>query len=66
MPKLNISVLNKLLSRNLPFHIIIENEIRQSPYGQQTYNVVIQNGTARLETLNIVKSRRRRYKQAKT
>lgn len=63
MPKQSISALLKSLERNLWFHAIIENEIRQSPYGQHTYNVVLRDGIVQLDTINIVKSRRRRYKQ---
>ena len=50
------------IEKNLPLHIIIENEIRLCPYGQHTYNVVIKNGVALVDTINIVKQRRRRYK----
>lgn len=66
MPEESISALNKLLLENLSLHAIIENEIRQSPYGQQTYNVTLKDGVAQLQTLNIVKTRRRRYKLDKS
>lgn len=52
---------NKLLKKNLPLHVIIENEVRKTPFGQITVNIELVNGVAKLETLNIVKSRRRKY-----
>ena len=58
--------LQKLLLKNLPLHIIIENEARITPFGQITVNVVLKNGIAMIGTLNIIKSRRRRYKLDKT
>ena len=57
--------MRKLLEENLPLHLIIEREIEQSPYGQMTFNVTIKGGRADLKTLNIVKSRRRKYKMPK-
>ena len=48
--------------RNLLFHAIIENEIRQSPFGQQTYNAVLRNGEVVIESVNVVKQRRIKYK----
>lgn len=58
--------LHKLLLRNLPLHIIIENEVRITPFGQITVNIVLKDGVAVLGSLNIVKSRRRRYRFDKT
>jgi hypothetical protein len=57
-----MSQLAELLSRNLPLHLITENEVRRTPFGQITFNVVILNGVAKMDTLNIVKNRRRKYK----
>lgn len=57
-----MEALRKLLSKNLPLHIIVENEVNQTPFGQITFNVEIRDGKAIIETLNIVKNRRRRYK----
>ena len=57
----NILALQKLLERNLPFHIVIENEVRQTPFGQLTFNVILKDGIVQIETLNLVKSRRRKY-----
>lgn len=51
----------KLLSKNLAFHTVIMNEVRQTPFGQLTFNVMIKDGVVQLETLNLVKSRRRKY-----
>lgn len=52
---------NTLLKKNLPLHVIIENEVRKTPFGQITVNIELASGVAKLETLNIVKSRRRKY-----
>jgi len=58
---INTSALNQLLSKNIPLHMIIAHEVKQTPYGTITFNVVLQSGVARLETLNIVKNKRTRY-----
>ena len=55
------SALQKLLERNLPFHMVISNEVRLTPFGQLTFNVMLKDGVVQLETLNLVKSRRRKY-----
>lgn len=62
MSKENTLALRKLLSPNLPLHIILENEVVQTQYGQITFNVIIKDGKAHIETLNIVKNKRIRYK----
>lgn len=41
--------------------MIIENEVRQTPFGQITFNIELKNGVAIISTLNIVKNRRRKY-----
>ena len=51
----------RFLANNLPMHIIIENEVRLMPFGQMTFNVMLKDGVANIDTLNIVKNRRRRY-----
>ena len=61
----NISQLQKLSSRNLALHIIIENEVRLTPFGQMTFNVLLKDSKALIETLSIVKSRRKKYKVEK-
>lgn len=53
--------INELLKKNIPLHIIIENEVSKTPFGQITVNIELVNGVAKLETLNIVKSKRRKY-----
>jgi len=58
----NTSDLRRLLSLNLPLHIILENEVLQMQYGQITFNVIIKDSKAHIETLNIVKNKRIRYK----
>jgi len=52
----------QLLQKNLLFHIIIENEVRLTPFGQITFNVIVKNGVIQTDTLNIVKSKRKKYK----
>ena len=54
--------LQELLKNNLLFHILIENEVRQTPFGQLTFNVMLKDGVVQIETLNLVRSRRRKYK----
>ena len=55
------SALQKLLERNLPFHTVILNEVRLTSFGQLTFNVMLKDGVVQLKTLNLVKSRRRKY-----
>ncbi len=62
MPDKSTLNLKEYLSPNLPLHIIVENEVTQTPFGQITFNVELRDGIAVIETLNIVKNRRRRYK----
>ena len=57
-----MSALQKLLQHNLPFHLLIENEVRQTPFGQLTFNVMLKDGIVQIETINLVRSRRRKYK----
>ena len=56
-----MSDLRELLLKNLAFHTILTSEINNTPYGQITVNVKIKNGNILLETLNIVKNRRKKY-----
>ena len=53
--------LQKLLSRNLAFHAVISQEVKETPYGQITFNIVLKNGEALLNTLNIVSNKRTKY-----
>ena len=53
--------LAQLLSKNLAFHALVENEVAETPYGQITFNLVIKNGVVDMSSLNIVRNRRLRY-----
>ena len=53
------------MSKNLLLHILLENEVNETPYGQITFNVNIVNGIADIATLNVVKNKRKRYKLTK-
>jgi hypothetical protein len=53
--------LRKFLYKNLSFHAILTGEINSLPYGQITVNVQLKDSTVVLETLNIVKNRRKKY-----
>lgn len=50
-----------MLKKNLPFHAIVENEVKETPYGEITVTVEVLNGRAKIETVNIVKRKRLRY-----
>jgi hypothetical protein len=56
MPPTNI------LSNNLVFHVIVEREVVDTPFGQITFNFEVTGGKVRTDTLNIVKNVRIRYK----
>lgn len=58
----NTQALQELLSKNLLFHTIIENEVRLTPFGQITFSGVVKDGVVQIESLNLVKTRRRKYK----
>lgn len=56
---------------NLPpesveFHAIIEKEVCNMEYGQMTVNVKLKDGKPILESLSVVKSRRKKYTFDKT
>ena len=53
--------LTSLLENNLIFHVIMEREVSETPFGTITFNFTIKGGIIVLSTLNIVKNRRRRY-----
>lgn len=53
--------LKEILKKNIMLHIIIEKEVDQTPFGQITFNMVVRNGVAMLDTVNITKNRRKRY-----
>lgn len=52
---------SRLLHKNLPFHAILEQEVKAMQYGQATVNVIVRNGVVDLSTLNIVVTKRIRY-----
>ncbi|MBM3120112.1 MAG: hypothetical protein FJ006_11325 [Chloroflexi bacterium] len=56
------STAKQLLYRNLPLHLAIETEVSRTQYGQITFNVIIRDGVAQMNSLNIVKNKRIRYK----
>lgn len=58
----NTSDSKALLSKNIALHAVIENEVNLTPYGELTVNVAVRDGVAMLESLNIVKRKRKRYK----
>ena len=58
----SILSLRKLLLKNLLFHLILTQEVNQMPYGQITLNVQLKDGIVLVETINIVKNRRKKYK----
>ena len=60
MPE-SILDLQKLLSRNLAFHAVISQEVKETPYGQATFNVMLKDGQAQLNTLNVVTNKRTKY-----
>jgi hypothetical protein len=54
--------IRQLLKDNLLFHAILLTEINKTPYGQITINAKLVNGIVQIDSLNIVKSRRKKYK----
>lgn len=57
--------LNTLLKKNLHLHMILENEVQKTPFGQITVNVQLQDGRALLETVNMIKNKRIKYSLTK-
>lgn len=49
------------MSRNFGLHLIVENEVKQTPFGLITFVVEVVNGQVIIETLNIVKDRRHKF-----
>ena len=58
--------LAQLLSKNILFHLLLEREVNETPFGTITFNFEIKEGVVVLPTLNIVKNCRRRYSGDKT
>lgn len=50
------------MENNLGFHAILEREVNNLEYGQMDINCIIQDGIVVLKTLNILKSKRIKYK----
>jgi len=50
------------MENNLGFHAILEREVNKLEYGQMDINLIIQDGIVILKTLNILKSKRIKYK----
>lgn len=53
--------LSSLLSKNLPLHAILEQEVKKLQYGQISVNVVVKDGIAQMDTFNLVANKRVRY-----
>jgi hypothetical protein len=47
--------------KNLIFHTILEKEVYKIGYGQLTFNVVLKDGEALINTMRVTRSRRKRY-----
>lgn len=54
--------LEKYMENNLPFHAIVEKEVTNLEFGQIDVTVIIRDGLVVLETLNLIKSKRIKYK----
>ena len=48
------------------FHVLLEREVGETPFGQLTFNFKIKDGVVDIDTLNIVRNARRRYTGNKT
>lgn len=46
-------------------HVLLAKLVQELQYGQLTVNIQVKNGKPILPTLNVVKSRRKRYKPVK-
>lgn len=53
--------LHNLLKNNSGLHLIVANEVRQTPFGTITFNMELVNGAVQIDSLNIVKNYRRKY-----
>jgi hypothetical protein len=51
-----------LLQKNLPFHVLLEKEVQETPFGQLTFNMELKDGLVNLRSVNCVKNKRVRYK----
>lgn len=50
-----------LPKESVEMHAIVEREVVDLGYGQMTVNIVLKNGAPVLNTLSIVKSKRKKY-----
>jgi hypothetical protein len=50
------------MENNLPFHAILEKEITNLEFGQIDVTVIIRDGRIVLDTLNLIKSKRIKYR----
>lgn len=50
------------MENNLAFHAILEREVNRLEFGQMDVNFIIVKGQVILKTINILKSRRIKYK----
>ncbi|MCZ2130567.1 MAG: hypothetical protein LC109_09910 [Bacteroidia bacterium] len=56
---------SNLTNNNLAFHAILERAVNQLEYGQLDITFVLQNGLVALPTINIIKSKRIKFKNGK-
>ena len=53
------------MENNLAFHAILEREVNQLEFGQMDVNFIIKDGMVIIQTINILKSMRKKYKDGK-
>ena len=58
--------LKELLSHNSLFHAILQQEIQKMKWGQITINIMLKDGIALVETINVVRSKRKNMALDKT
>ncbi len=58
----NNKALHDIIKKNKLFHLILLMETNKTPYGQITVNVQLHDGIALIDSINIVKTRRKKYK----
>ena len=55
-------IMNKAEENQIKFHAIIEKEVNDLQYGMLTVNVLLKDGQPMLNTINIVRQKRKKYK----
>lgn len=50
-----------ILRKNELLHVVVENEVRQTPFGTITFTVEVKNGVVDMKSLNVVKQKRTKY-----